>query len=128
MHQILVIDDEKSILDIVRQILTKNGYEVEIAANGQEGILKFDNGHFDLVITDILMPGINGNDVVQHIRNSDKQFTPIIGFSGTPWFLQDSDFDIIFTKPFPLKDLVNAIQDLSEKPKRTPIYSSQLKI
>ena len=105
MHQILVIDDEKSILDIVRQILTKNGYEVEIAANGQEGILKFDNGHFDLVITDILMPGINGNDVVQHIRNSDKQFTPIIGFSGTPWFLQDSDFDIIFTKPFPLKDL-----------------------
>jgi len=115
MHQILVIDDERPILDIVRQALTVYGYEVEIAADGQEGIQKFDGGSFDLVITDIQMPKIDGNKIVKHIRNSDRHFTPIIGFSGTPWLLKESDFDIVFAKPFPLKDLVNAVQDLSAK-------------
>jgi len=112
MHQILVIDDEKSILNVVRQKLTKFGYKVEIASDGKEGIQKFDDGRFDLVITDILMPGIDGNDIVQHIRSSDKQSTHIIGISGTPWLLEDSKFDIVFTKPFPLNDLVDAIHDL----------------
>ena len=115
MHHILVIDDEKSILDLVRLVLTRAGFEVEIAPDGQEGIQKFEDGHFDLVITDILMPGIDGRDVVKHIRNSDRPNTPIIGFSGTPWLLQNSGFDTVFTKPFPLKDLVNSVQDLSSK-------------
>jgi CheY-like chemotaxis protein len=113
MHQILVIDDEEFILDTVREALTMNGYEVEVAADGQEGIQKFDDGSFDLVITDMQMPGLDGNNVVEHIRNSDRQFTPVIGFSGTPWLLQKSDFDIVFVKPFSLQDLVDAIQHLS---------------
>ena len=115
MHQILVIDDQEYILDTVREALTMNGYEVEVAADGQEGIQKFDDGSFDLVITDMQMPGLDGNNVVEHIRNSDRHLTPIIGFSGTPWLLKKSDFDIVFAKPFPLKDLINAIQDLSTK-------------
>ena len=119
MHQILVIDDEEFILDTVREALTMNGYEVEVAADGQEGIQKFDNGSYDLVITDMLMPGLNGSDVVQHIRSSDRKFTPIIGFSGTPWCLDDSDFDLVFAKPFALKDLVDAIQELAAKPSKT---------
>jgi DNA-binding response OmpR family regulator len=113
MHQILVIDDQEFILDTVRDALTMNGYAVEVAADGQEGIQKFDDGNFDLVITDMKMPGLDGSNVVEHIRNSDRHFTPIIGFSGTPWLLQKSDFDIVFVKPFPLQDLVNAIQNLS---------------
>jgi CheY-like chemotaxis protein len=113
MHQILVIDDEEFILDTVQEALTMNGYKVEVAADGQEGIQKFDDGNFDLVITDMQMPGLDGNNVVEHIRNSDRQFTPVIGFSGTPWLLQKSDFDIVFVKPFSLQDLVDAIQHLS---------------
>ena len=113
MHQILVIDDQEYILDTVREALTMNGYEVEVAADGQEGIQKFDDGNFDLVITDMQMPGLDGNNVVEHIRNSDRQFIPVIGFSGTPWLLKKSDFDVVFVKPFLLTDLVNAIQNLS---------------
>ena len=113
MNQILIIDDQEFILDTVREALTMNGYEVEVAADGQEGIQKFDDGCFDLVITDLQMPGIDGNNVVEHIRNSDRQFTPVIGFSGTPWLLQKSDFDIVFVKPFSLQDLLDAIQHLS---------------
>ena len=115
MHNILVIDDEKMILDLVQLALTRAGFEVEIAQDGQEGIQKFGDGHFDLVITDILMPEINGRDVVKHIRNSDRPNTPIIGFSGTPWLFGSNGFDAVFTKPFPLKDLVNSVKDLSSK-------------
>ena len=113
MQQILVIDDEKSLLDIFKQVLNKLGCHVEMASDVKEGIKKFDNGFFDLVITDILMPGGNGSDIVQHIRSSNRQFTPIIGISGTPWVLNNSDFDRVFIKPFSLKELVNALHDLS---------------
>ncbi len=115
MYHILVIDDEKPILDMVRLALTRVGFEVEIASDGLEGIQKFEDGHFDLVITDILMPGKDGRDVVKHIRSSTRPSTPIIGWSGTPWFLNASDFDAVFTKPFPLKDLINTVRDLSSK-------------
>ncbi|MFO7555483.1 MAG: response regulator, partial [Desulfobacterales bacterium] len=85
MNRILVIDDEKMILDLFQIVLSRAGCNVEIASDGQEGIKKFNNGQFDLVITDILMPGLDGRDVVDHIRNSDNPCTPIIGMSGTPW-------------------------------------------
>ncbi len=115
MHQILVIDDEKAILDVVQMALTRAGFEVETAADGLKGIQKFDEGRFDVVITDMQMPGVNGHCVVQHIRDSERSFTPVIGFSGTPWLLNWSNFDVVFTKPFPLKDLVDAARDLATK-------------
>lgn len=113
MYHILVIDDEKSILNVVQTALSRAGFKVEIALDGQKGIQKFDSGQFDLVITDILMPGIDGRDVVKYIRNSDRQYTPIIGFSGTPWLVENNQFDAVFSKPFPLEDLVNSVQHLS---------------
>ena len=113
VNKILVIDDEKSILDIIRMVLSRAGFKVEIAKDGREGIQKFDSGQFDLVITDILMPELDGRKVVDHIRNSDRPCTPIIGVSGTPWLLENIQFDAVFTKPFPLKDLVNSIRHLS---------------
>ncbi len=113
MRRILVIDDEKEILDVVRSVLSKAGFKVEIALNGRNGIQKFDGGRFDLVITDILMPEIDGREVVKHIRNSDRPYTPIIGCSGTPWLLEECEFDTFFLKPFALADLVHAVRHLS---------------
>ena len=109
MSTVLVIDDEKGILQLIRQALTKFGHNVETAADGQEGIRKFDDGSFDIVITDIRMPGIDGNGVVKHIRNSEKQFIPVIAISGTPWLMESSAFDMVLAKPFPLKKLIESI-------------------
>jgi DNA-binding response OmpR family regulator len=113
MYHILVIDDEKSILDIIKIVLSKAGFEVEIAMDGQKGIQKFDSGRFDLVITDIQMPGLDGRDVVDHIHNSDRPHTPIIGISAAPWLLEKNQFDAVFTKPFLFEDLVNSIRYIS---------------
>jgi len=112
MSAILVIDDEKGITRIIKEVLTRTGHKVEIAANGIEGIQKFDDGRFDMVITDMRMPGIDGKDVLQHIRRSPRQTTPIIGISGTPWLLKEDDFDMILAKPFPLKELVDSVKNL----------------
>ena len=112
MSTVLVIDDEKGILQLIRLALTKFGHNVETATNGQEGIRKFDDGSFDIVITDIRMPGIDGNGVVNHIRKSEKQSIPVIAISGTPWQTESSAFDMVLAKPFPLKELVESIGSL----------------
>ena len=113
MYRILVIDDQKAISDIIRIALSKAGYKVEVALDGREGIQKFDIGRFDLVITDIRMPGLDGRDVIDHIHNSDRPRTPIIVISATPWLLKNNHFEAVFTKPFPLEDLINSIHHLS---------------
>lgn len=112
MYKILVIDDEKVIINIIREMLEIYGHDVDTADDGGEGIQKFDNDCFDLVITDICMPGVDGNSVAKHIRNSDKKYVPVIGMSGTPWAFKDNSFDTIFEKPFQLKALINTIEEL----------------
>jgi CheY-like chemotaxis protein len=113
MSTILVIDDEKGILQLMHQALTKYGHNVETADDGQEGIRKFDDGCFDIVITDIRMPLIGGNGVVAHIRKSEKKSVPVIAISGTPWLLEADNFDMVLPKPFLLKQLIDSIRSLA---------------
>ena len=119
MCSILVIDDEKVILSVIQEVLIKFGHRVEIAADGYEGIQKFDHGRYDIVITDMRMPGIDGNGIVRHIRNSRNRFIPVIGISGTPWLLQDTGIDMILPKPFPLKELIDSVTRLIKIPSRS---------
>jgi CheY-like chemotaxis protein len=116
MSTILVIDDEKGILQLMHQALTKYGHNVETADDGREGIRKFDDGSFDIVITDIRMPVIDGNGVVAHIRKSEKQSIPVIAISGTPWLLGSGSFDMVLSKPFSLKQLIESIRSLAPVP------------
>ena len=121
MSTILVIDDEKGILQLMHQALTKYGHNVETADDGQEGIRKFDGGSFDIVITDIRMPGIDGNGVVKHIRNSKNQSIPVIAISGTPWLKETDDFDMVLAKPFPVKQLIESIRSLAPLARRAAV-------
>ncbi len=117
MGTVLVIDDEEFVRDVVKAALARFGYRVETAADGHQGIRKFDEGAFDVVITDIRMPGVDGREVAEHIRNSQRQWTPIIAISATPWLIEDGldGFDSILAKPFPLKDLVDTVNGLTQK-------------
>jgi DNA-binding response OmpR family regulator len=113
MVKILVIDDEEQIVLMLTMALSKCGFNVEMATNGVEGIKKFDEECFDLVITDIRMPGLGGNDVAKYVRNSEKYFTPVIGITGTPWLPEDAYFDAVFTKPFSIQALVDTVKNLT---------------
>ncbi len=116
MYNILVIDNEESILLMITMALAKFGFNVEIATDGLEGIEKFDEGRFDLVVTDIIMPGLNGNGVARHIRKSEKKYTPVIAISGTPWRINVGDFDAVLTKPTSIQTLVDTVKTLTATP------------
>ncbi|MFZ5573231.1 MAG: response regulator [Thermodesulfobacteriota bacterium] len=113
MGKILVIEDEAMVLRMIKEVLTRFGFTVDVAHTGSEGLHKFDNDSYDLVITDILMPGIDGNRIASHIRGSARGATPIIGMSGTPWLFKDNNFNKILPKPFPIKTLMQNVSELT---------------
>ncbi len=76
MARILLIDDDRSLREVVTFILGEAGHEVLTAADGDEGILLADSVRPDLVITDIRMPGRDGMEVLQHIQRSDRKPPP----------------------------------------------------
>ncbi|MEE8398029.1 MAG: response regulator [Desulfobacterales bacterium] len=114
MQKILVIDDESAISEVLSEALNRFGFSVDTAESGTEGIAKFEEKAFDLVITDMRMPGMDGAGVVHHIRNSRRKNTPVIGISGTPWLFKSSDFDAVLPKPFPLETLADIVRGLTE--------------
>jgi DNA-binding response OmpR family regulator len=111
--RVLAIDDEKAILDMLERALALFGFTVEVASSGEEGIEKFDNKNYDVVVTDILMPGVDGINVLHYIRKSSRSNTPVIGISGTPWLLQNENFDLVLDKPFSIKSLVDSVKQLA---------------
>ncbi len=121
MLSVLVIDDEQSLLKLFNKILENAGFLVETAINGYEGLEKFHAKHFDIVIIDILMPGMHGNDVANHIRNSQRSPTAVIGISGTPWKLSKNDFDFILPKPFSPETLLRTIENVCHHQVSMPV-------
>ena len=116
MAQILVIDDQSDILDILRTILLELGHRVKVARDGQEGIELLQNGHgFDLVITDICMPRMDGNQVAECIRGSGKSDIPIVAISGYSKEIDESLFDFLVWKPFGIETIVNLIEKLKRE-------------
>ena len=76
--KILVIDDEKFIQEGCNRILTGEGYDVETSYTGQEGFKKMEEETYDLVITDLMMPGISGMEALKKIKKNDPDIGVII--------------------------------------------------
>ena len=76
MTRILVVEDEKSFSEPLSFLLGKEGYAVEVAADGNEAISKFDKSGADLVLLDLMLPGISGTEVCKQIRATSS--VPII--------------------------------------------------
>lgn len=77
--RILIVDDEPSITEFVSYAMRKEGYETEVASNGEEALDKIEHEHFDLFILDIMLPGIDGYELCRRIRT--KMSTPILFLS-----------------------------------------------
>ena len=113
--RVLVIDDEPSVLQVLVLMLKKIGFKtIDTADNGEQGINRIDRNTYDLIFTDIKMPGVTGDQVLDYIRNQNHS-TPVIGISGTPWLLTDQ-FDAALSKPFTKSDLVEILDTIGIKP------------
>ncbi len=73
-----LIDDEPIIHDVLGQLLETEGYQVEISSSGEEALKKFEEQKFDLVLLDLLMPGIDGLEVLKEIKKFDPEAPVII--------------------------------------------------
>ena len=81
--RILVVDDEESIRDLLRLVLTREGYSVVTANGGEEAIEYLEAQRFDLVITDLVMPRVNGVEVLRAARRIDPNY-PVMVITGYP--------------------------------------------
>ena len=114
MDHILVIDDEDMVLNFLRSALAYLGYSVTVAHDGEEAIELINNGYnFDLVITDIMMPRMNGNAVAKHIRSSDKSETSIVAITGYGDDIDRELFNFVLLKPFNLEALADVVRSFT---------------
>ena len=76
--RILVIDDEETMRDSCTQVLTKEGYRVEVASDGRTGLSKTQEMALDLALVDLKMPGMGGMEILEAIREMDPTIVPIV--------------------------------------------------
>lgn len=116
METILVIDDDALILEVVREILELDDYEVVTALSGAEGIEKYRKSQADLVITDLIMPHKDGISVISELK-SEFPGLRIIAMTGTPKVetvakAVRADVNRVIAKPFNQEELLEAVAQL----------------
>ncbi|MEO5889450.1 MAG: response regulator transcription factor [Ferruginibacter sp.] len=117
--KILLVEDEKKIADTLSKGLRELNYHVQTAYDGKIGLKFFDSGSFNLIITDINMPGVNGYDLCKIIRSRD-QHIPIImltALTTTDDKIEgfDAGADDYLVKPFEFKELLVRIRALLKR-------------
>ena len=113
MNKILIVEDEEAIADLEKDYLELSGFEVEVANDGETGLEKALNEDFNLLILDLMLPGVDGFEICRQVR--DKKNTPIIMVSA-----KKDDIDKIrglglgaddyMTKPFSPSELVARVK------------------
>src|SRR5688500_13543625 len=102
-RRILVADDQKIICELLAEYLRADGHETVIAFNGNEALQKFREGHFDLVITDQSMPGLNGQQLAAAVKATHAT-VPVILLTGFGDEIQAAGqlppgIDLVVSKP-----------------------------
>ena len=117
--KILIVDDDKKLLSALKVILNEDGSEVTACSNGQKAIDLCCNEKFDLIITDLMMPGVSGLDVLKKTRKIDPDILVILitGFASLETAVQairEGAYDYI-TKPFKLDEIKIVVNNAREK-------------
>ena len=112
--RILLVEDDKGIVRFLKKGLTENSFSVDVAANGEEGLASVLHMKYDLIVLDIMLPKMDGREVLKRMRSMDIQ-TPVVFLTA-----KDSEEDIVhglnlgaddyLTKPFSFNELLARIQ------------------
>ena len=113
MSRILLVEDEEKLARFVELELSHEGYEVEKAFDGRTGLEKAEAGGFDLMLLDIMLPGINGLEVLRRIRKTSS--LPVIMLTARDAVMDkvtglDMGADDYITKPFSIEELLARIR------------------
>lgn len=119
--KILVVEDEAKVAEVLKRGLTEEGYDVEVAFDGQIGLRMATSGQFDLIILDINLPQLNGLELCKQLRTSDE-ITPVLmltalGMSEDIVAGLDAGADDYLSKPFRFNELYARIKALTRRKK-----------
>lgn len=122
-NRVLIADDEKGITDYLAPLLERAGYEVSIAYGGETALRKVHDLHPDLIVLDILMPGMNGREVCRQLR-SDGDWTPVIMLTCVNEMVDkvmslEEGADDYLCKPFEPQELIARIKAVLRRKQST---------
>jgi CheY-like chemotaxis protein len=116
--RVLVVDDDSAIRTLVTTVLVRNGYSVETARNGEEAIQTIVGGGFDAIILDLMMPKLDGFEVIDHLEragDSERLKRCVIVLTAVSEKdlrkLDDSRVFRVIRKPFDLAELVGVVSE-----------------
>lgn len=119
--ELLLIEDEPSVISLIERGLKEEGYNISIAMDGYTGLKMAGLNHYDLILLDVMLPGMNGLDVCKNIRMSNNEVPIIIltALNQTEDIVEafERDADDYLTKPFRLEELKARINRYSRKSK-----------
>jgi DNA-binding response OmpR family regulator len=134
--KLLVIEDDREIAEAVRRGLTAEGFTVEVAYDGLDGLWRATESSYDLIVLDIMLPGRNGFQICADLRTAGN-WTPIIMLTAKDGDLDeaealDTGADDYLTKPFSFAVLVSRIRALLRRsaggPAPVPVEAGDLRI
>lgn len=117
MKRILVIDDNLMMRKLIMSLFSGNEYELSEASNGLEGIGLVQKSKYDLVITDILMPGMEGIELISRLKKEHPAIKIIAISGGKPYYLhlaKKMGTDGVFTKPLNRNSFVNHVSKVMQ--------------
>jgi phosphate regulon transcriptional regulator PhoB len=133
-NKILIVDDEPDIVELVSYNLKKDGFSVTTASDGEEALNKIRKNKFDLVVLDLMMPGIQGVELCRIIRNDPKTAgIPIIMLTAKGEEVDrviglESGADDYMTKPFSSRELVARIKAVLRRTREKAVPEKTIRI
>ncbi len=119
MQTILVVEDELLIAEIAVDILESEGYRTVVASNGQEALTRLEKLRPDLILSDVMMPVMDGRELCKRLQAHPEQSSiPLVLMSAaySPALLDDCKYRAFLRKPFDFTELVSAVTTVLAEP------------
>lgn len=131
MYRVLIVEDEEKIARFIELELKHEGYDVEIASDGRSGLDQAESGDFNLILLDIMLPGLSGLEVLRRLRRESD--VPVIMLTARDQVMDkvsglDMGADDYITKPFQIEELLARIRSSLRKQRREEETSDVLRV